>query len=75
MNEPAVLVQVPFALQFAVPLVHSLTSVQVTPLPVKPVLQAQVNDPTVLVHVALALQFAVPAVHSFTSEHVTPLPL
>ena len=57
MNEPAVLVHVALALQFAVPLVHSLMSVQVTPLPVKPELHAQVLVPgPVLVQVALTLQ-------------------
>ncbi len=75
MKEPAVLVQLPFALQLAAPLVHSLMSEQVTPSPLYPDLHAQVNAPAVLVQVPLALQFAVPAVHSFTSVHVTPLPL
>ena len=43
--------------------------VQVTPLPVYPVLQAQVNDPSVLVHVALLWQLWVPRVHSLLSEN------
>ena len=41
--------------------------VHVTPLPLNPVLQAQVNDPSVLVHVALLSQLWVPRVHSLLS--------
>jgi hypothetical protein len=72
-KEPGVFVQVAFALQLLIPAVHSFTSVQVTPLPVKPALHAHVNEPVVFTHVAFALQLFVP-VHSFTSAQVTPLP-
>jgi len=42
--------------------------VQVTPLPVYPVLQAQVKDPAVFVQVAVPeAQLEVPAVHSLMS--------
>jgi hypothetical protein len=51
---------------------HSLTSVQVTPFPVKPLLQAHVRDPMVLVHVALRLQPPLLVRHSFTSTQLVP---
>jgi hypothetical protein len=44
-----------------VPVAHSSMSVQATPSPEKPVLQAQVKLPAVFVHVAFALQLLVPA--------------
>ena len=43
--------------------------VQVNPLPVYPVLQAQVKDPSVLVHVALLWQLSVRRAHSLLSEN------
>jgi hypothetical protein len=72
---PDVFVHVAFALQLSVFAAHSSTSVQVTPLPVNPLLQAHVKLPCVFVHVAFALQLSVFAVHSLMSVHVTPLPL
>ncbi|XXY03810.1 hypothetical protein WMF26_33155 [Sorangium sp. So ce185] len=45
-------------------------SVQVTPSPSYPALQAQVKEPGVLVHAAFASQLSVPRAHSFTSVHV-----
>ena len=58
---------VAFALQLLLPCVHSLTSVQVTPLPLKPGLHAQVKLPAVFVQVAFALQLSLPCVHSLMS--------
>ena len=43
---------------------------QLTPSPVKPVLQAHVNPPFVLVHAAFAWQLWVPAVHSSMFGHI-----
>jgi hypothetical protein len=54
---------------------HSSTSVQVTPLPLKPGRHAHVKLPDVFWQVAWLEQLLVPAVHSFTSVQVTPLPL
>ena len=51
---------------------HSSTSVQVSPSPVKPALQAQVRLPGVLVQVAFALQPPLPEAHSLTSTQVSP---
>jgi hypothetical protein len=42
-NDPAVFAHAPFVLQLCVLPVHSLMSEQLVPLPVKPVLQAQLN--------------------------------
>jgi hypothetical protein len=72
-KEPGVFAQTPFALQFAPPVVHSLTSVHSVPVPVYPALHAQVNEPSRFVHVAFASHglFA----HSFTSVQVSPFPV
>ena len=51
------------------------TGVHVTPLPVKPVLHAQVKLPDVLVQLALAAQLSEFCVHSSMSLQVTPLPV
>jgi hypothetical protein len=69
-----VLVQSDDVGHIAVPFVHSLMSAHVTPLPVKPVLHAQVNEPIVLVQLALGLQLAVPKPHSSMSLQVVPSP-
>jgi hypothetical protein len=74
-KDPGVFVQVAFAWQLSVLAVHSFTSVQVTPLPVKPVLQAQVKLPRVFRQVAFALQLSVLVVHSSTSLQVNPSPV
>ena len=73
---PTVFAQVALPLQFAAPDVHSLTSLQLTPLPLKPGLQAQLKLPGLLVQFALALQLLLPpGPHSLTSVQLTPLPL
>ena len=73
---PAVFAQLALALQLLPPPgAHSLTSLQLTPSPLKPVLHAQLKLPAVLVQVAFALQLLPPpAAHSFTSLQVTPFP-
>jgi hypothetical protein len=49
---------------------------QLTPLPVYPLLHAQVKLPVVFVQAALALQLLPPlGPHSFTSAQLTPLPV
>jgi hypothetical protein len=73
-KEPAVLVQVALAWQLCVPAVHSLTSAQLTPLPLNPELHAQLKPPWVSVQVALAWQLWVPRAHSLTSPQVLPSP-
>jgi len=55
--------------------VHSSTSEQEVPLPVKPELHEQVKPPVVLVQVELASQSSVLAVHSLMSEQEVPLPV
>ena len=40
----------------------------VVPIPVNPLLQAQVKEPSVLAHVAFEWQLCVPSVHSLLSE-------
>jgi hypothetical protein len=75
LNEPALLVQVALALQLCVLPLHSFTSVQLTPLPVKPSLQAQENDPSELVQVASAWQLFALLLHSLTSAQLVPLPV
>jgi hypothetical protein len=72
---PEVFWQVAWLEQLLVPAVHSFTSLQVTPLPVKPGKHAHWKPPGLFVHVAFALQFAVPCVHSLMSVHTVPLPL
>ena len=75
MNEPGVFVHadVP-AEQVFMPSKHSLMSEHATPLPVKPVLHAQVNDPAVSVHVDVpAAQLCVRNVHSVLLVHMPPL--
>jgi len=74
-NEPAVSTQFAVAAQLCKFNVHSLRLVQLTPLPVKPDLQAHVNEPTVSMHVALGLQLCVASEHSLTLLHVSPLPV
>jgi hypothetical protein len=69
------LVQMASVLQLCVLRVHSFKSVQVTPLPVQPTLQAHVKDPVVLVHVAPMWQLCRPAVQKLISVQVTPLPV
>ena len=73
-GEHQVLVQVALASQLSVPAAHSLVSVQVTPLPVKPASRSWVKPPGVLVQVALLSQL-MPRLHSFSSVQVTPLPV
>ena len=69
-------VQVAFALQlFSLESEHSLMLLQTVPVPLKPVLQAQVKLPGVLLHSAFALQLLVPPAHSSTSEQVVPVPV
>ena len=68
------LAQVALAEQLSVPRVHSSSSLQVVPSPVKPLLQSQVKLPTVLVQVASAAQVSVPSVHSLESVQVAPSP-
>jgi hypothetical protein len=68
-------VHVAFALHPPLFVRHSFTSPQVTPLPVKPALQAQVRLPTVFVHVAFALHPPLFVRHSFTSPQVNPSPV
>ncbi len=59
-----------------VPSEHSLLLLQVTPLPVYPVLQTQVNEFVVSAQVARPMaQLFVPSVHSFMGEQVTPFPV
>jgi hypothetical protein len=53
---------------------HSFTSVQVTPSPVNPGLQAQVDPPSVFPQSAFGLQPPLFVAHSFTSVQVTPSP-
>ena len=53
---------------------HSLMSVQLTPLPLKPALQAHSKPPSVLLQVALASQLFSPFEHSSLSVHVNPSP-
>ena len=45
-----------------------LSPAQVTPLPLKPEIQAQVKPPRVFVHTALESQLSIPSEHSSTSE-------
>ena len=75
MKLPVVLVQVALASQSSVLSVHSFTSEQLVPSPVKPDAQAQVKPPVVLVQVALASQSSVLSVHSLTSVQLVPSPL
>jgi hypothetical protein len=72
---PAVFAHVAFALHPPLLVAHSFTSVQVTPSPVKPGLQAHVKDPRVFLQVPLALQLLVPAAHSSMSLQVKPSPV
>lgn len=64
------------ALMSQVPLVrHSSTSAQVTPLPVKPVLQVQVRPPVVLRQSASGEQPPLPERHSLMSWQLAPVPV
>ena len=76
-RDPAVLLQVAVPMLQPPPFVaHSLTSVQVTPLPVYPVGHAlQVRDPAVFVQVVPAKQPPLTVAHSLTSVQVMPLPV
>ena len=75
MKEPAVLVQTPpVPAHVAVPAVHSFTSEQVVPFPVKPLLQLHEKAPAVLVHVASDEQPPLFVAHSFTSVQLVPSP-
>eukprot|EP00961_Rhodomonas_salina_P080975 1089046-Rhodomonas_salina.2 len=67
MKLPTALEHCALASQLLVPQVHSSLSEQDNPVPVNPVLHAQVKLPTVLKHCALASQLLVPKVHSLTS--------
>lgn len=71
-REPGVLVQAALAEQPPLLLEHSLTSVHVSPSPVKPVLQAHVRDPGVLVQVACAAQPPLALAHSLMSTQAEP---
>jgi hypothetical protein len=73
---PTVSAQVALAWQLWAPAVHSLTFVQLTPLPVQPALQVHVKLPAVLAHVApVPAHVCVPTVHSLMSAQLTPLPV
>ena len=72
MKDPAVFVHVALALQPPLFVAHSLTSVHVVPLPVKPAAHAQLNVPSRFVQVACGSHGLL--VHSLTSVQVTPLP-
>jgi hypothetical protein len=75
-NEPGVFVHVATGSQLLMFGEHSFTSVHVTPLPVKPAVQAHVLLPTVFVQSAFALQPPLFVRHSFTSVHaVMPSPV
>jgi hypothetical protein len=65
-------VEVPPAAQSCVPLAHSSTSEQVTPSPVKPLLQTQVRPPLVFEQVASAEQPPLAVWHSSTSMQAPP---
>jgi hypothetical protein len=71
---PEVFVQVALAEQPPFFVRHSLTSAQLSPLPVKPLLQAQVRPPGVFVQSAFASQPPFAVAHSFTSVQLMPLP-
>ena len=71
---PDVLVHVAFGLHPPLFVAHSLMSLHVVPLPVKPVLHAQVKLPAVFVHVALTSHPPLFVLHSLMSVQVTPLP-
>ena len=71
---PGVLVQVASAWQLSVARVHSLSSVQSTPLPVKPVLQAQEKLPSVFVQRASAWQLWPSPSPEHSSESTQPVP-
>jgi hypothetical protein len=55
-NPPTVFVHVAFAPQFAVPFVHSSSSVHVVPSPVYPALHTHARAPAAPEHVALTSQ-------------------
>jgi hypothetical protein len=64
-----VLVQVAFESQPPLLVAHSFTSAQVTPSPVKPLLQVQVRLPSVFAHAALAEHPPLLVAHSSMSTH------
>jgi hypothetical protein len=59
LNEPATLLQMPWSPQTLV-LLHSLISLQLTPLPMNPLLQAHLKDPGSLAQAAFASHGIVP---------------
>ena len=63
-----------FVSQLSVPVVHSLRSVQVSPVPWNPSLQMQRKSPVVFWHVAFESQLLAPVAHSLRSSHDTPSP-
>jgi hypothetical protein len=76
-NEPKTSVHwVLVAKQLCAPLVHSLLSAHVTPLPPNPGLHVHVNDVAVSMHVAAPpeAQLCTLLTHSFSAAQVMPLP-
>jgi hypothetical protein len=74
MNEPSVLLHVALREQLR-GVLHSSTSLQTRPLPLKPVLHAHVNEPFVFAQRALAGQLCVVLLrHSLLSLQATPSP-
>jgi hypothetical protein len=61
-------------MQFAAPVLHSSTSLQVMPSPLQPALQVHLNVPGRFSQVACGEQLAVPAAHSSSSVQVVPSP-